>query len=192
MSPKFFTANAFRKWLEKNHHKETEVVVGFYKVKSGKPSMSWSESVDEALCFGWIDGVRTSIDAESYKIRFTPRKAGSIWSAVNIRKMKELTKAGRMTEAGIAAFEKRKDDKSAIYAHENKEVEFPAEIEKRFKANKKAWQYFQSLAPSYRKPSKNWVLGAKQEATREKRLMKLIADSEAGINPWKDNKYNKK
>jgi uncharacterized protein YdeI (YjbR/CyaY-like superfamily) len=192
MVPIFFENQfEFRLWLEKNHQKETELFVGFYKVNSGKPSMTWSQSVDEALCFGWIDSVRKSIDNDSYQIRFTQRKPTSIWSAINIQKIAELTKQGLMQPAGIAIFEKRKEIKSKIYTYENAEVKFPSEFEKQFKANKKAWNYFQSLASSYRKPSINWVMSAKQEATQVKRLAELIADCEAETNKWKDNKYNK-
>lgn len=193
MTPTFFAKPSdFRKWLEKNHATETVLFVGFYKVGSRKPSMTWSQSVDEALCFGWIDGVRKSIDDDSYHIRFTPRKPTSIWSAVNIKKIEELTKQGLMHPAGIASFANRRESKSAIYSHENEEAEFSPEFKKQFKANKKAWDYFQSLAPSYRKPSVNWVMSAKQETTKQKRLQELMADSQAGTNKWKDNKYNKK
>ena len=193
MTPTFFAKQSeFRKWLDKNHKKETELLVGFYKVDSGKLSMTWSQSVDEALCFGWIDGIRKSIDKDSYQIRFTQRKSTSIWSAVNIQKMEELTKQGFMQLAGLASFENRKEDKSKIYSYENEEVKFSSDFEKLFKANKIAWDYFQSLAPSYRKPSTNWVMSAKQEATRIKRLNELIDDSELLTNKWKDNKYSKK
>jgi uncharacterized protein YdeI (YjbR/CyaY-like superfamily) len=193
MPPTFFTKPSdFRKWLQKNHKRETELVVGFYKVGSGKLSMTWSESVDEALCFGWIDGVRTSIDKESYQIRFTQRKSTSIWSAININKIEALTKQGRMKPAGFSSFEKRKETKSKIYSHEIEEVKLSQDFENQFKANKKAWDYFQTLAPSYRKPSTNWVMSAKLEATKIKRLNQLIAESEKGINQWKDNKYKKK
>ena len=192
MTPIFFAKQAdFRKWLQKNHKKETELLVGFYKVGSGKPSMSWSESVDEALCFGWIDGVRKSIDKDSYQIRFTQRKPTSIWSAINIKKIEELTKAGLMHPAGLASFEKRTESKSRIYTHEKDEAELPRDFKKQLKANKEAWDYFQSLAPSYRKLSAHWVISAKQEATRIKRFNQLIADCVAGTNRWKDNKYKK-
>ncbi|MES2763056.1 MAG: YdeI/OmpD-associated family protein [Bacteroidota bacterium] len=192
MEPKFFkTQIEFRKWLEKNHATKTELAVGFYKVGSGKPSMTWSQSVDEALCFGWIDGVRRSVDEESYQIRFTPRKATSIWSAVNIQKIKELTEQGLMKPAGLASFEKMKENKSKVYSHSDA-TEFSLVFEKQFKANKKAWTYFDALAPSYRRLSKNWVMGAKQEVTRIKRLTELMKDCEAGTNQWKDNKYMKK
>jgi uncharacterized protein YdeI (YjbR/CyaY-like superfamily) len=192
MKPIFFAKQAdFRKWLQKNHKKETELWVGFYKVGSGKPSMTWSESVDEALCFGWIDGVRKSIDKGSYQIRFSQRKSTSIWSAVNIKKMEELTRAGRMQPAGLESFEKRIESKSRIYSHEKAEEELPRDFKRQLEANKKAWDYFQSLAPSYRKVSTHWVMSAKQETTRIKRLNQLIADCAAGMNQWKDNKYRK-
>ena len=193
MPPTFFAKqNDFRKWLEKNHKIEIELLVGFYKVGSGKPSMTWSQSVDEALCFGWIDGVRKSIDKDSYQIRFTPRKLTSIWSAVNIRKIETLTKQGLMQPAGLEIFENRKESESQIYSDENAEVKFPLEFEKQFKANKIAWEYFQSLALSYRKLSTYWVMSAKQEATKLKRLNELIADSQAQTNKWRNNKYTKK
>ena len=193
MIPIFFTSqDEFREWLEKNHGAESALFVGFYKVKSGKPTMTWSESVDQALCFGWIDGVKYSIDKDSYKIRFTPRKKTSIWSAVNIRKVENLIENGLMQSAGLESFKNRTESKSKIYAFENAEVMFSPELEELFKANKSAWDYFQSLAPTYRKPSSNWVMSAKQEATRLKRLLELIADSESGTNKWKENKYKMK
>ena len=193
MPSTFFAKQSdFRSWLKKNHKKETELIVGFYKVDSGKPSITWPQSVDEALCFGWIDGVRTSIDAASYQIRFTLRKPTSIWSVINIKKVEALIKQGLMQPAGLAAFEKKKEERSKVYAFENEEMNFTAEFEKKFKANKKAWVYFQSLAASYKKTSKHWVMSAKQETTRLKRLNQLIEESEQGTNQWKDNKYNKK
>src|SRR5687767_1560284 len=148
MTPKFFPKPSdFRKWLQKNHKKEKELLVGFYKVDSGKKNMTWSESVDEALCFGWIDGVRKSIDNDSYQIRFTPRKPASNWSEVNIQKIEKLTKQGLMQPAGLASFENRKENKSRIYSYEKEPADFSPEIKKQFKANKKAWDFFQSLAP---------------------------------------------
>ena len=193
MHSTFFAKQSdFRSWLKKNHKKETELIVGFYKVGSGKPSITWPQSVDEALCYGWIDGVRTSIDKDSYQIRFTPRKPTSIWSAINIKKVEDLTKQGLMQPAGIAAFEKRKEERSKVYAFENEEMEFSRDFEKQFKANKTAWMYFQSLAASYKKTSKHWVMSAKQETTRLKRLNQLIEESGQETNQWKDNKYNKK
>jgi uncharacterized protein YdeI (YjbR/CyaY-like superfamily) len=190
--PTFFANQSdFRNWLQKNHKTKTELLVGFYKVGSGKPSMTWSQSVDEALCFGWIDGVRKSIDKESYQIRFSQRKSTSIWSAINIQKIEELTKKGLMQPAGLASFEKRTKSNSKIYSYEKDNVELTPDFKKQFKAKKKAWEYFQSLAPSYRKVSTHWVMSAKQEMTRIKRLNQLISDSEAGTNQWKDNKYKK-
>jgi len=181
MQPNFFpTPKEFRQWLEKNHQTEKELLVGFYKVGSGNPSMTWPESVNQALCFGWIDGVRRSIDNESYSIRFTPRKPTSIWSAVNIRKIEELTKAGLMQEAGLKAFKLRKEEKSAIYSHENETATLNPEFEKRFKANTKAWNFFTSQAPSYQKVMLHWIMGAKQEKTRVSRLEKTIRESEIG------------
>ena len=192
MEPTFFAKPSdFRNWLQKNHKKQTELLVGFYKVGSGKPSITWSQSVDEALCFGWIDGVRKSIDDERYQIRFTQRKSTSIWSAINIKKIEELSKKGLMQPAGLASFEKRTESRSKIYSHEKEEAVLTPNLAKQFKQNKKAWGYFQSLAASYRKISTHWVMSAKQEATRIKRLNQLISDSAAGTNQWKDNKYKK-
>jgi len=179
MNPKFFpTQFDFRRWLEENHDKETELIVGFYKVGSGKPSMTWSEAVDQALCFGWIDGVRRKVDAESYSNRFTPRRPQSNWSAVNIAKVEELTRQNLMKPAGLAAFAKREEKRSKIYAYENELKRFSDEFEKRFKARVQAWEFFEKQANWYKKQMINWVMTAKQEATREKRLEKLIIESE--------------
>ncbi|HEY0460464.1 MAG TPA: YdeI/OmpD-associated family protein [Pyrinomonadaceae bacterium] len=179
MKPKFFpTQNDFRRWLEENHDKETEIIVGYYKVGFGKKCMNWSESVDQALCFGWIDGVRRKVDEESYSNRFTPRRANSNWSAVNIAKVAELTAKGLMQPAGIAAFEKRSDARSAIYAYENEQKQLSDDFQKRFRANEKAWQFFEKQANWYKKQMVSWVMTAKQEATRVRRLEKLIAASE--------------
>lgn len=181
MKPTFFAKGSdFRKWLKKNHAKEKELLVGFYKVDSGKPSMNWSESVDEALCFGWIDGVRRSLGEESYTIRFTPRKPASNWSAVNIKKIKELKEKGLMEPAGLAAYEKRQEKKSGIYAYENAPATFSGDLEKKFRANKKAWEFFSKQAPSYQKVVTNWIMSAKQETTRSSRLATLIKDSASG------------
>ena len=180
MKLQFFpTQEDFRKWLEENHDQETEIIVGFYNVKSGKGGMNWSEAVDQALCFGWIDGIRRKVDEESYSNRFTPRRAGSNWSAVNIEKVRVLTEKGLMKPAGIAAFAKRKESKSAVYAYETGAKQFSEEFEKRFKKNKKAWDFFQKQANWYKKQMTGWVMSAKQEATRERRLEKLIAASDA-------------
>ena len=178
MKPNFFETPAeFRRWLERNHDKAAELLVGFYKKDSGRRSITWPESVDEALCFGWIDGVRKRIDDVSYTIRFTPRKRGSNWSAVNIRRVGELTKLGLMQSAGLKAFEARTAEKSAIYAHENAPKELPAAEEKKFRANRKAWTYFNAQAPSYRRVAIYWVMSAKREETRARRLALLIDDS---------------
>src|SRR5689334_14743182 len=148
MKPIFFSRPAdLRKWFEKNYKKEIEVYVGFYKISSGKSSVTWSESVDQALCFGWIDGVRKSIDDQRYFIRFTPRKPTSIWSAINISKMETLIKQGLMKPEGLAAYNKRQEKKSKIYSYEKEALKLASAYEKKFKANKKAWKFFQSLAP---------------------------------------------
>ncbi|MBF4467554.1 YdeI family protein [Flavobacterium sp. LC2016-12] len=179
MNPTFFSSQEkFRTWLEKHYETETELIVGFYRVSTKKPCMTWSESVDQALCFGWIDGVRKSIDEESYTIRFTPRKKSSIWSVINIKKVEVLTKAGLMKEAGIKAFELKSDERSKIYSHENEAYVLDPELEKQFKANKIAWEYFNNQAPSYKKVIIHVIMSAKQEKTRLSRLEKAIKFSE--------------
>lgn len=179
MEPTFFaTQAAFREWLEKHHKKETELLVGFYKVNSGKPSMTWSQSVDQALCFGWIDGVRKSIDNESYSIRFTPRRRSSIWSAINIQKVEELNKAGLMTPEGQKAFDLRTENKSRIYSHEKEPAILDPNYESQFKMNPIAWEFFNAQAPSYKKVMTHWIMTAKQEKTRLSRLEKTIQISE--------------
>jgi uncharacterized protein YdeI (YjbR/CyaY-like superfamily) len=184
MTATFFPKQSdFRKWLKGNHKKETELLVGFYKVGSGKPSITWPQSVDEALCFGWIDGVRRSIDEHSYCIRFTQRKITSTWSAVNINKMEELIKKGLMQPAGLASFEKRKENRSRIYSYEKEPAKLADAYVKKFKSNKKAWTFFTSLAPSYQKLGIHRVMDAKQEKTQLSRLEKLISESEAGRKP---------
>jgi len=187
----FPTQNDLRKWFEKNHKKEKELFVGYYKISSGKPSVTWSESVDEALCFGWIDGIRRSVDEESYCIRFTPRNPKSNWSAVNIKKVKDLTKLGLMKPEGLKAFGFCKEEKSKIYSYENPGVLFDKSSEKLFKANKKAWVFYQTTTPIYRKVTTRWVMSAKQESTRLKRLNELITDCAAGRN-IKAMSYGKK
>lgn len=181
MKPAFFpTPAAFRTWLETNHASATELLVGFYKRDSGKPSITWPESVDQALCFGWIDGVRRRIDDVSYSIRFTPRKPTSNWSAINIARVAELTKLGLMRPAGQRAFEQRREDKSAIYAYENAVRSLDPSDEKMFRANRKAWQFFNAQAPWYRRVCIYWVTSAKKEETRARRLATLINDSANG------------
>jgi uncharacterized protein YdeI (YjbR/CyaY-like superfamily) len=181
MKPIFFASPAaFRRWLERNHSIESELLVGFYKKGSGKPSMTWPESVDQALCFGWIDGVRKRIDEVSYTIRFTPRRRTSIWSAINIRRAGELKKLGLMRPAGLAAFEARRDGKSAVYSYENPPRTLDRAGERRFRANRKAWTFFNEQAPSYRRVALAWVTSAKRPETRERRLGTLIDDSANG------------
>ena len=177
----FKTPADFRAWLEKHHASKPELSVGFYKRDSGKASITWPESVDAALCYGWIDGVRNSIDEISYRIRFTPRKATSTWSAVNVKRVAELTKLGLMHPAGIKAFEARRGDKTGIYAYEQrKNAKLPPAFEKRFRANKKAWDFFQSQPPWYRRTAAYRVISAKQQETRLRRLAELTKDSELG------------
>jgi uncharacterized protein YdeI (YjbR/CyaY-like superfamily) len=182
LSPTFFaTPEDFRAWLEKHHEREQELLVGFYKKGSGLPSITWPESVDEALCFGWIDGVRRSRDEDSYTIRFTPRKPGSNWSAVNVARVEELTRQGRMRPAGLAAFEKRSEAKTGIYAYEQKEgAALEKAEEKQLRANKAAWEFFQSQPAWYKRTAIWRVVSAKKEETRRKRLAKLIEESAAG------------
>lgn len=176
LNPRFFdTAAAFRAWLEENHAVESELIVGFRKVATGLPSMTWSESVDEALCFGWIDGVRKRIDDESYQIRFTPRRSGSAWSRINVAKVGQLVAQGRMRPAGMSAFQARSDSKTGIYSFEQEQpVELTSAETRGFRRQKAAWQYFRDAAPSYRKASTHWVVSAKQPATRARRLAQLI------------------
>lgn len=181
MTPTFFPKPSdLRAWFEKHHKTAKELLVGFYKKDSGKESINWSESVDEALCFGWIDGVRRSVDGESYSIRFTPRNPKSNWSAVNIKKVAELTEKGLMQPAGLLVFDMRQEHKSEIYSYENKPKALDPAYEKKFKANKKAWAWFEKQSESYRRTAQYWVLSAKQETTRSNRLEILIADSAAG------------
>ena len=181
MKPIFFSKpSEFRKWLSKNHKKETELLVGFYKVDSGKSSMTWPQSVDEALCFGWIDAVRKSIDDKSYTIRFTRRKPSSIWSAVNTKKMAALIKKGLVEPEGLAAFKKRKENRSKIYSYEKPPVKLNEQFETRFKAQKKAWTFFQAQPPWYQRVAIHWVMSAKQVSTQRRRLEVLMAGSQAG------------
>jgi uncharacterized protein YdeI (YjbR/CyaY-like superfamily) len=176
----FPTPRDLQKWFRRNHATEQELWVGFYKKNSGKPSVTWPESVDEALCVGWIDGIRKSIDAESYMIRFTPRRRGSIWSAVNIKRVKVLTKEKRMQPPGLAAFAARREYKSGIYSYEQRGEHLPEPYAGLLRRNKKAWEFFEAQPPFYRKMIGWWVVSAKQEKTRRKRLQKLIAESAAG------------
>lgn len=177
----FATPAAWRAWLGDHHAEANEVLVGFHKRGTGKPSITWPESVDEALCFGWIDGVRKRVDDARYTIRFTPRKPKSIWSAINIARVKELSAAGKMHPAGLAAFAARADERSAIYSYEQrKTAKLDDAAERRFRADDAAWAWFSAQAPWYRRTAVHWVISAKREQTRERRLATLIDDSRRG------------
>ncbi len=180
-NPRFFaTPAAFRAWLKKHHATEKVLWVGFHRKASGRPSITWPESVDEALCVGWIDGLRKGIDETSYMIRFTPRKRTSAWSIVNLGRVAELTRQGRMQPAGAAAFENRIEAKSGIYSYEQrKNAALDEASVRRFRQNPQAWKFFQAQPQSYRKVAAWWVISAKREATRQKRLATLIAESAA-------------
>src|SRR5437588_12518298 len=178
MKIKYFKSPAeFRRWLEKNHATTQELWVGYYKKSSKQPSITWPESVDEALCFGWIDGIRKSVDDSRYTSRFTPRRRGSIWSAINIKRAQELSDKGLMHPAGMAAFNARKENKSGIYSYEQRSANLDGPYEKKLRQNKAAWDFFYAQPPSYRKAIGWWIVSAKQEATRLKRLEKLIEES---------------
>lgn len=183
MKPLYFSAPAdWRRWLLDHHADTPELLVGFYKVGSGRPSITWPESVDHALCFGWIDGVRRRVDEHRYSIRFTPRRADSVWSAVNIRRVKELTRAGLMHPTGLLAVRARKESKSGIYAYEQqrKSATLGPRYTAMLKANPAAWTFLQSRPPWYRHTTSWWVVSAKKEETRLRRLQALIADSASG------------
>lgn len=193
MQPKFFkTAADFGRWLAQHYDKETELLVGFYKRESGHPSMTWPESVDEALCVGWIDAVRRRIDDARYSIRFTRRKPGSVWSAVNVAKIEALIAQGRVLPAGLAAYGKRKDEKTAIYAFEQKEAALSPEYEALFRANAQAWAFFEKQPAWYRKQMCWRVTSAKKEETRRKRLDTLIADSARGVTGMEQYRSKKR
>jgi len=179
MPPKFFKCGAdFRAWLEKYHAKE-ELLLGFFKVSSGKGGITHKEALDEALCFGWIDGVGKSLSADSYTIRFSPRRSGSHWSRINIKRARELKAAGLMHDVGLAVFERRDEGKTINYSYELRAATLTPAYEKRFKANKRAWAFFTNQAPSYQRVSKFFVMSAKKEETRARRLEILINDSAA-------------
>jgi len=193
--PIYFGSPAeFRAWLEEHHARETEVFVGYWKKATGRPSLTWSQAVDEALCFGWIDGVNRRVDDERHYQRFTPRKPASNWSAVNIAKVERLRAEGRMRPAGEAAFARRRDENSSPYSYEQrKNPVLEPEHEARFRAHAAAWEYFMSTPPSYRKPALWWVISAKKPETRERRLATLIEDSAAGrriapLSKWAEKK----
>jgi uncharacterized protein YdeI (YjbR/CyaY-like superfamily) len=166
--------------LQENHTATPELWVGFYRKDSGKLSITWSESVDEALCFGWIDGIRKRVDGISYQIRFTPRRRGSVWSAINVKRAKELIKQKRMRPAGARMFAERRENKSGIYSYEQRTTELATQDAKVLRQNKSAWDFFQAQPPSYRKMISWWIVSAKKEETRSKRLQKLMAASARG------------
>ena len=175
----FNTAAEFREWLEENHGRASELWLGFYKKRAGKRSITYREALDEALCFGWIDGVRKSIDETTYKQRFTPRRPNSYWSAVNCRRADELARLGRMSAAGAKAFAQRTSD-SGKYSFESRPKELPPAYQRQFKANRTAWEFFSAQAPWYQRTSIFWVVSAKREETRQRRLATLMSDSEKG------------
>lgn len=182
MKPRYFkSAAGFRAWLAAHHASETELVVGYHKVGTGEPSMTWAESVDEALCYGWIDGIRRRVDEARYCIRFTPRRPTSIWSAVNIRRVAALEKAGRMRAAGRRAFAARRENRSGVYSFEQRAAGLDAAGEAAIRRNRKAHAYWRGEAPSYRKAASWWVMSAKRPETRARRLAQLIADCAAGL-----------
>lgn len=181
MTPRFFkTPAAFRQWLAANHDKSKELWVGYYKKETGKPSITWPESVDEALCFGWIDGIRKKFDDQSYMIRFTPRKSTSVWSAINMRNVERLIHEKRMQPAGMNAWEKRKETRSGIYSYEQRSPELVEPYAEQFKSHRAAWKFFQAQPPGYRKMMNWYIVSAKQEKTRLARLEKLIEASAQG------------
>jgi len=181
MKPRFFaTPLQFHNWLARNRDSEKEILVGFHKKTSGKKSITYSEALDEALCFGWIDGVRKSLNDDSYTIRFTPRRAKSIWSLVNVRHIERLQKEGRMQPSGVAAFDARDPKRTGIYAFENRPRELSPEFQKMLRANNKAWQFFDAQPPFYKRTIAFWVMSAKKEETQRRRLDRLIDASARG------------
>ena len=189
----FASPDEFRAWLEEHHESATEVFVGYWKKATGMPSLTWSQAVDEALCFGWIDGVLRRVDGERHVQRFTPRKPASNWSAVNIAKVERLRADGRMRPAGEAAFARRREDKSGVYSYEQRDkAALEPEQEERFRANAAAWDFFCAAPPSYRTMAIWWVVSAKKPETRERRLATLIEDSAAGRRLAQMSQWTKK
>ena len=178
--PSFRTPAELRRWFAKHHASEKEMLLVFHKVGCGTPSVTWPQAVDEALCYGWIDGIRRNVDATRYSIRFTPRRVGSKWSAINLKRIEALREAGRMKPAGLAVYEARKDKASTGYTYERKDAQLTEAQLARLRKNKKAWVFFEARAPSYKRVVAHWVTTAKQEETRERRLEKLIAACAAG------------
>jgi uncharacterized protein YdeI (YjbR/CyaY-like superfamily) len=181
MKPTFFPSPIeFQTWLEKNHSQAQELLLGFHRRDSGKPSITYPEALDEALCFGWIDGVRKRFDESSYTVRFTPRRPGSIWSSVNTKRVGELVKLGRMHAAGQKVFDERDRKRSKLYSYERSTCKLESAYEEKFRANRKAWEFYQAQAPWYRRTTCWWVVSAKREETRVRRLAQLIEDSAHG------------
>jgi uncharacterized protein YdeI (YjbR/CyaY-like superfamily) len=176
VKPLFFATPAeFGAWLERHHETESELLVGYYKKASGKPSITWAESVEQALRFGWIDGIRRSLGEDSYTIRFTPRKPSSNWSKVNVATVERLKAEGLLAPAGLRAYEARREDRTGIYSFERRQAaELPPDFEKRFRARRKAWKWFSSAPPGYRRTATHWVVSAKRDETRQRRLETLI------------------
>jgi uncharacterized protein YdeI (YjbR/CyaY-like superfamily) len=181
LEPVFFASpSKLQAWFQNHGATEPELWIGFYKKGSGRPSITWPESVDEALCVGWIDGIRRRIDVERYAIRFTPRRRGSVWSVINIKRVRVLSNEKRMQAAGLAAFARRRANKSGIYSYEQRAEQLPEPYAAEIRRNRKAWQFFQAQPPSYRKAIGWWIVSAKQEETRQKRLARLVAESGRG------------
>jgi uncharacterized protein YdeI (YjbR/CyaY-like superfamily) len=181
MKIKYFkSANDFRRWLEKNHATTQELWVGYHKRSSKQPSITWPESVDEALCFGWIDGIRKRVDDDRFVIRFTPRKPGSTWSAVNVKRVEELEAMGLMQPAGRAALARRQADRSGSYSYEQRPADLPEEYLARLRADERAWAFWQAQPPGYRKTATWWVVSAKREETRQRRLVELVEECANG------------
>ena len=176
----FESQSEFRQWLERNHDKARELLVGFHKKRSGKPSITWPQAVDEALCFGWIDGVRRSLGDSDYTIRFTPRRKHSIWSAVNIMRVQQLEKMGVPHPRGLEVFRQRDPQRSGRYSYERKQARFDAAQQRAFRSNKKAWEFFKTRPPGYQRTAAWWVIQAKKKETQSRRLAILIADSARG------------
>ncbi len=181
MTPTFFPSpEDFRKWLDENHDTEGELWVGYYKKATKIPSMTWPQSVEEALCYGWIDGLRKKVDEKSYKIRFTPRRANSHWSQVNLKMMDDLIQNGKMQPAGLKIYQERNPAKEQLFSYERKAIQLSNEYIEQIKATPKAWEFFDNLAPGYKKQTIHWVMQAKREETRQRRLKILIESAAEG------------
>ena len=189
----FRSPSGFRRWLEKNHDKSQELWIGFYRKVSGKGGMTYHEALDEALCFGWIDGIRKKIDEHSFTNRFTPRKKNSIWSNVNVAHIERLKREGRMMTPGIAAFNAKDETRAGVYSFERERAELEPQMKKRFRENAKAWKYFEAQPPYYRRIAAWWIISAKRDETREKRLAELIrvSSKEMRLAPFATTAQNR-